>query len=108
MPLGVQPDRPPRVYGSAISYFTGKLEGYLRYKAIPYERIAMATRHFNRTVPRMQLRRHYHALSGEDQTTTRTILERHGCWEPLWRVGECQSGHDADGRAPFARGLTVF
>ncbi len=23
-----------RVYGSAISYFTGKLEGYLRYKGI--------------------------------------------------------------------------
>jgi glutathione S-transferase len=30
-----------RVYGSAISYFTGKLEAYLRYKEIPYERIAM-------------------------------------------------------------------
>lgn len=26
-----------RVYGSAISYYTGKLEGYLRYKEIPYE-----------------------------------------------------------------------
>jgi len=32
---------PLRVYGSAISYFTGKLEGYLRYKQIPYERVAM-------------------------------------------------------------------
>ena len=53
MPLGVQSDRPLRVYGSAISYFTGKLEGYLRYKAIPYRRIAMTTRHFNRTVPWM-------------------------------------------------------
>ena len=30
-----------RVYGSAISYFTGKLEAYLRYKEIAYERIAM-------------------------------------------------------------------
>jgi len=30
-----------RVYGSAISYFTGKLEGYLRYKEIPYQRVAM-------------------------------------------------------------------
>ena len=39
MPLGVQSDRPLRVY--------------LRYKAIPYRRIAMTTRHFNRTVPRM-------------------------------------------------------
>ena len=24
------------LYGSAISYYTGKLEGYLRYKEIPY------------------------------------------------------------------------
>lgn len=32
---------PLRVYGSEISYFTGKLEGYLRYKEIPYERLAM-------------------------------------------------------------------
>jgi hypothetical protein len=34
---------PLRVYGSEISYFTGKLEGYLRYKEIPYERIEMTT-----------------------------------------------------------------
>jgi glutathione S-transferase len=27
-----------RVYGSEASYYTGKLEGYLRYKEIPYER----------------------------------------------------------------------
>ena len=33
-----------RVYGSEISYFTGKLEAYLRYKEIPYERIAMTPR----------------------------------------------------------------
>lgn len=25
-----------KVYGSAVSYYTGKLEGYLRYKEIPY------------------------------------------------------------------------
>lgn len=55
-----------------------------------------------------QLRRHYDALSDAERSAARTILERHGCWEPLWRVGECHSGHDADGGAPFARGLTVF
>ena len=27
-------------YGSEISYFTGKLENYLKYKELPYERIA--------------------------------------------------------------------
>jgi glutathione S-transferase len=41
-----------RVYGSEISYFTGKLEGYLRYKEIPHERIAMTRRYFSRIVPR--------------------------------------------------------
>jgi glutathione S-transferase len=55
-----------------------------------------------------QLRRHYEALAAPDQSAARGILERHGCWEPLWRVRECHSGHDADGRAPFVRGLTVF
>ena len=31
-----------RVYGSKISYFTGKLEAYLRYKGIPYRRIPLS------------------------------------------------------------------
>ncbi len=42
---------PLRVYGSEISYFTGKLEAYLRYKEIAYERISMTPRYFNRIVP---------------------------------------------------------
>ena len=36
-----------KVYGSEISYFTGKLEAYLRYKEIAYERVAMTARHFD-------------------------------------------------------------
>jgi glutathione S-transferase len=32
---------PLRVHGSAVSYYTGKLEGYLRYKEIPYVRLAL-------------------------------------------------------------------
>ncbi len=32
---------PMRVYGSQISYFTGKLEAYLRYKEIPYDFVPM-------------------------------------------------------------------
>ncbi|MFT5211840.1 MAG: hypothetical protein ACI9CE_003581, partial [Flavobacterium sp.] len=27
-----------KVYGASVSYYTGKLETYLRYKGIPYER----------------------------------------------------------------------
>lgn len=32
--------QPLRIYGSEISYFTGKFETYLRYKEIPYQRIS--------------------------------------------------------------------
>lgn len=43
--------QPLRVYGSESSYFTGKLEGYLRYKEIPDERIAMTRRYWAHIVP---------------------------------------------------------
>lgn len=33
-----------RVYGASISYYTGKLEGYLRYKEIPYELVPLGPR----------------------------------------------------------------
>jgi hypothetical protein len=42
--------RPLRVYGSEISYVTGRLDGYLRYKEIPYERIVMTRRYFTHVV----------------------------------------------------------
>ena len=32
---------PLRVMGSKISYYTGKFEGYLRYKEIPYDFVPM-------------------------------------------------------------------
>ncbi len=35
-----------RVYGLDLSYFTGKLEAYLRYKEIPYERVELTARSF--------------------------------------------------------------
>ncbi len=40
-PTASSPTAPLRVYGSSISYFTGKLEGYLRYKEIPYQLVPM-------------------------------------------------------------------
>ncbi len=49
---GMRTSGPLRVYGSEISYFTGKLEAYLRYKGIAYERIAMTPMHFYGTVPK--------------------------------------------------------
>jgi glutathione S-transferase len=55
-----------------------------------------------------RLRTHCNALADEPRRATRALLERHGCWEPLWRVADPCSGHDPDGRAPFARGINVF
>ena len=40
------------VYGSKISYFTGKLETYLRYKEIPYEFRRLDLRHYGWVIPR--------------------------------------------------------
>lgn len=34
-----------RVYGSRISYYTGKLESYLRFRGLPYERLPTTTHH---------------------------------------------------------------
>jgi hypothetical protein len=40
------------VYGSRVSYFTGKFETYLRYKEIPYRFRPLDLRHYAWTVPR--------------------------------------------------------
>jgi glutathione S-transferase len=43
---------PMIVYGSKISYFTGKFEAYLRYREIPYELRAIDPLHYGWIVPR--------------------------------------------------------
>ncbi len=35
-----------KVYGLDLSYFTGKLEAYLRYKGIPYRRVELSSKSF--------------------------------------------------------------
>jgi glutathione S-transferase len=55
-----------------------------------------------------ELRRHHDALPDGARRDARALLDRHGCWEPLWRVDAPRSGHDPEHRAPFATGLTVF
>ncbi|MCA8902750.1 MAG: glutathione S-transferase family protein [Hyphomonas sp.] len=40
-----------KVYGLKVSYFTGKLEAYLRYKEIPYDFHSMTGREFMRDIP---------------------------------------------------------
>ena len=54
-----------------------------------------------------EIRRHYDELSQPHQKEVRSLLEAHGCWEPLWRVEMPISGINADRGAPFTGGGTV-
>ncbi len=55
-----------------------------------------------------RLRAHFEALAEEPGARARALLEKHGCWEPLWRVEGAESGLDPEGRAPFAPGEPVY
>ena len=43
-------------------------------------------------------------IGGGDASLT-VFLERHGCWEPLWRVDAPPSG--LEGMDPFGNGLSM-
>ena len=53
-----------------------------------------------------RLRAHFEALADEPRAKAQALLERHGCWEPLWRIENLESRYDLDGQAPF-RGRKV-
>jgi glutathione S-transferase len=55
-----------------------------------------------------RLRTHLEALPPEAANQARTLLEIHGCWEPLWAIEAPGSGYDPENRAPFGGGLAVF
>lgn len=48
-----------------------------------------------------RLRFHFESLPPEVRAAARALLEQHGCWEPLWRTPDVDSGHDPDGQVPF-------
>ena len=50
-----------------------------------------------------QLQARFEELPGEAAAEVREILERHGCWEPLWRERDFACDHDPEGTAPFCR-----
>jgi glutathione S-transferase len=78
--------------------FDHELEG-VHYRRVPLSRY--------RVWCLEQLRAHFDALPDGPRAEARTLLEAHGCWEPLWRVKEPASGIDPEGRAPFAPGTKV-
>lgn len=48
-----------------------------------------------------RLREHFLALPESEQTDVRTRLERHNCWEPMWRDRELPIDEDFCARLPF-------
>ncbi len=54
-----------------------------------------------------ELRRHFSELPESIQPGVRDRLEARGCWEPLWRVADPESGVDPQGEAPFGRGHSM-
>lgn len=48
-----------------------------------------------------QLRKHFETLSAADRVKAQSLLEQHGCWEPLWRHAQLPIAADFCGRLPF-------
>ncbi len=53
-----------------------------------------------------RLRSHFGALPEDPKKEARTLLEAHGCWEPLFRVSDLDSRYDEAAQVPF-RGRKV-
>lgn len=48
-----------------------------------------------------RLREHFAALPQHDQVAAQALLQRHGCWEPLWRHGSLPLAAGLCNRLPF-------
>jgi glutathione S-transferase len=48
-----------------------------------------------------RLRDHFNALPESDQALAQTLLEQHGCWEPLWRHKELPMEDGLCSKLPF-------
>jgi hypothetical protein len=47
------------------------------------------------------LRAHFDSLNSADRDIAQALLEKHGCWEPLWRHPQLPIDDDLCGRLPF-------
>ena len=88
---------------NAAAWRTGRKRFDLEVEGIRYRNLRTA-RYRVWCLEKLQGR--YRALPEPAQTTVREMLERHGCWEPLFRVAAA-SGIDPQGRAPFSAGHSM-
>jgi glutathione S-transferase len=54
------------------------------------------------------LRGHYEGLPDEERDQARELLERHGCWEPLWRIAELPLLPGQECGLPFRAGSKML
>jgi hypothetical protein len=122
-----------RVYLMDVSYFSGKLEAYLRYKEIPFERVEVGWRQLGREVfphtgimkvpvvemaggdwlqdstpiigvwCRERLQEHFEAIPAHARPALEALLGQCGAWEPLWRDGKIASHLHDESEPPVCR-----
>jgi glutathione S-transferase len=94
----------PHLCANAEAWKQGRRRFDVEIQGVAYRRLRTAR---YRVWCLEQLRDHYTALPEPARDEARALLERHGCWEPLWRVPDPDSGIDPEGRAPFAAGHSM-
>ncbi|MGK2954060.1 MAG: glutathione S-transferase family protein, partial [Solirubrobacterales bacterium] len=85
---------------NAEAYTTGEKRHDLHVQGVTYGGIPTSG---YRPWCLQQLQAQFRELPEEAASEVRVILERHGCWEPLWRVTDFRCDHDPDDTAPFCR-----
>jgi glutathione S-transferase len=94
----------PHLCANAEAWKAGHKRFSLEIEGVRYERLRTAR---YRVWCLEQLRQHFESLPDDVARQAREILERHACWEPLWRVADTRSGVDPDGLAPFGPGFSM-
>jgi glutathione S-transferase len=94
----------PYLCANAEAWKAGRSHYDVDIEGAPYRRIRTSR---YRVWCLEELRRHFDALSEPHQREARARLEAHGCWEPLWRVGDPASGLDPKHEAPFSGGHSM-
>lgn len=93
----------PFLNANAEAWKAGRRRFDLDIQGAPYRRMPVSQ---YRVWCLEQLRAHLEALPEAPRAEARALLERHGCWEPLFRVEATDSRYDPEGRVPF-RGRKV-
>ncbi len=89
----------PYLCANADAWKAGRDHFDVDIEGAPYRRIRTAR---YRVHCLEELRRHFEELPEPHGDAVRARLEAHGCWEPLWRVADPESGLDPKREAPFA------